>query len=142
MTQTHLPPQWRQRLLAIVNGHGWLQGTFFPEGMRFLAAWAQAEGGTAAWNPLNTTLHVSSGIVPWQSSPDYNSAGVCNYKKPTYGVMATAATLVNGFYDGILGDLQNGTKTAEQITNDRWDEIKTWGTNPQTIIDVLKTTAV
>jgi hypothetical protein len=130
MTNTHLPPNWRQRLLGIINGHGWLTGTFYPEGLRLLAAWATAEGGTAQWNPLNTTL-------PLPGSTSYNSAGVQNYPRATWGVCATGLTLTDGYYPGILGDLQNGTKTAEQIVTDRDAEFKKWGTNPQTILNVL-----
>lgn len=128
--QTHLPPQWRQRVLAIVNGHGWDTGQFAPESLRLLAAWAQAEGGNARWNPLNTTFRLPG-------STDYNSAGVQSYFRPTEGVCATALTLVNGHYNGILGDLQNGTKTAEQIVSDRAAQFETWGTNPDTIAAVL-----
>lgn len=130
MTNQHLPPQWRQRLLAIVNGHGWDTGQFAPESLRLLAAWAQAEGGNARWNPLNTTLKLAG-------STDYNSAGVQNYFRPTEGVCATGLTLVNGHYNGILGDLQNGTKTAEQIVSDRADQFLVWGTSPSTIAAVL-----
>ena len=130
MTQTHLPPNWRPRVLAIVNGHGWLQGTFYPEGMRLLYCWALAEGGTARWNPLNTTLKL------YLSTP-YNSAGVQDYVRPTEGVCATGLTLVNGYYNGILGDLQNGTKTAEQIVNDQAAQFDTWGTGATLLLRVL-----
>ena len=130
LMQTHLPPQWRQRLLAIVNGHGWLTGQFASESLRLLDAWQRAEGGTAQWNPLNTTYRLSG-------SWSYNSVGVQNYSRPTDGVCATGLTLVNGNYNGILGDLQNGTKTAEQIVTDRADQFRVWGTNPETILAVL-----
>lgn len=129
-TTNHLPPQWRQRVLAIINGHGWDTGNFYPEGMRLLAAWAQAEGGTARYNPLNCTLRLVG-------STPYNNAGVQNYFRPTEGCCATGLTLVNGNYNGILGDLQNGTKTAEEIVNDRRSQFQLWGTNPDTILAVL-----
>lgn len=128
--QTHLPPQWRQRVLAGINGHGWDTGSFYPEGMRLLDAWQRAEGGTARWNPLNTTLRLAG-------STDYNGTGVQNYFRPTEGCAATVLTLVNGNYNGILGDLQNGTKTAEQIVNDRASQFRTWGTDPSVILAVL-----
>lgn len=130
MADTHLPPQWRQRVLAGINGHGWDTGSFYPEGLRLLAAWAQAEGGTAKWNPLNTTYTL-------RSSTPYNTAGVQNYFRPTEGCCATVLTLVNGNYNGILGDLQNGVKTAEQIVNDRATEFSRWGTDPKVILAVL-----
>lgn len=127
----HLPPQWRQRVLAGINGHGWNNGTFYPEGLRLFDAWAQAEGGTARWNPLNCTLHLPG-------STNYNSVGVQNYLRATEGCAATVITLVNGNYNGILGDLQNGTKTAEEIVTDRSDQFRTWGTSPALILDVLE----
>lgn len=130
MAQTHLPPNWRQRVLGIVNAHGWLQGQFYPEGLRFFQAWAVAEGGTAKWNPLNTTYHL-------YGSTDYNPTGVQNYLRPVDGCCATGITLANGHYNGILGDLQNGTKTAEQIVYDRETEIQTWGTDPTAILRAL-----
>lgn len=136
MAQTHLPPQWDKRLLAILNSHGWDIGQFAPEALRLLAAWAQAEGGSAEWDPLNSELHVFSGTVPWQG-PDYNSAGVADYLKPTYGVMATAATLLNGNYNGIVGFLQSPQITAEEAVDKYRSQFQTWGTNPQTILDCL-----
>ena len=131
--QTHLPPQWQQRVLANINSHGWNTGSFAPEAVRLLTAWQAAEGGTATWNPLNTTLHIPG----WYTTPDYNSSGVVNYSKPDYGVMATVATLINGYYNSILGFLQNPQMTAEQAVNAYASEFRTWGTNPQTILDVL-----
>ena len=128
--QTHLPPQWQQRVLAGVNGHGWNTGQFYPEGIRLLNAWATAEGGTAKWNPLNTTYYLPG-------CTNYNTSGVKNYVRPTEGCCATVLTLVNGFYTGILGALQGGTATAEQIVEMHGDEFSTWGTNPTVILQVL-----
>lgn len=137
MTQTHLPPQWQQRVLANINSHGWDIGQFAHQAIRLLTAWQQAEGGLAEWNPLNTTLHIPG----WYATPDYNTTGVCNYTKPTYGVMATVATLINGSYNGILGFLQNPQVTAEDCVNAHTDEFRTWGTNPDVILQCLKTVA-
>lgn len=132
MSPTHLPPNWRQRLLAMLTGHGWLTGQFSPQALRLLTAWQQAEGGDASWNALNTTLKLPG-------SSGYNSAGVQNYPRPVDGCCATAMTLANGYYPGILGDLQTGVKTAEQIVTDRETEFRKWGTNPSVIASVLAT---
>ena len=115
-----------------MNGHGWDTGSFYPEGMRLLDAWQRAEGGTARWNPLNTTYKL------WNST-DYNQNDppVQNYFRPTEGCAATVLTLVNGYYNGILGDLQNGVKTAEQIVTDRRAQFQTWGTDPDVVLRVL-----
>jgi hypothetical protein len=129
---THLPPWWKQRLLAVLGAPRNRQN------LRFLEAQCRAEGGDAQWNPLNTTTHIIQDGVWWQEAEDYNSAKVSNFRKATLGVLATAATLLNGNYNGILGDLQAGKKTAEKMVADRRDEIKTWGTDPDLMLKVLK----
>lgn len=121
---SHLPLLWKFRLLRAVKGQG------ARENRRFLDAWAQAEGGTARFNPLNTT-------EDWPGATVYNSVGVKNYPSGGAGVAATAATLLNGHYTGLVSDLMLGEKKAERIVADRRDEISVWGTNPQTILDVL-----
>lgn len=120
----HLPLFWRFRLLRAVKASGRAQNR------RFLAAWQRAEGGNARYNPLNTT-------EPWAGATDYNSIGVKNYPSAAAGISATAATLLNGHYPGLLVDLRTASKTAEQIVADRADEIRVWGTNPDTIAAVL-----
>lgn len=129
----HLPPYWREHLLAVLGcKHN-------PEALRLLDVWARAEGGTARWNPLNTTLPLTGFTL----APDYNSAGVRNYAAPVAGVCATALTLISRNTDsklrfgGILADLQAGAKTAAQIVADRRDEFQTWGTNPDLMLKLL-----
>ena len=121
---THLPPYWRQHLLAVIGGHAG------AENLRLLDAWQHAEGGTAKWNPLNTTFSLPG-------STDYNTTGVKNFPKPVWGVCATALTLTNGYYPGILGSLQGGKLTAEQIVENNKGEFQIWGTNPQTVLAYL-----
>ena len=127
----HLPPQWRERLLALVNARGWSAGVFQSETLRLLDAWQRAEGGIAVWNPLNTTER-------YKGSTDYNGTGVQNYTKPTYGVIATVATLLNGNYNGILGALQGGTLTAEDTVSKNADQFRVWGTDPNLIRQLLR----
>ena len=133
-TTTHLPPYWAEHLIAVVGGHQ------DAEKLRFLHAWAQAEGGTAKWNPLNSTLSVP-GVT------EYNSAGVKNYPRAVWGVCATAMTLTGPtsgtlFYPKLLGHLQSaaGTYTAVQILNDCETEIAVWGTDVATIASILAAT--
>ena len=54
-----------------------------------LVSWMQAEGGSARFNPLNTTLKKPG-------ATDYNSVGVKNYKSFSQGVEATVETLNYG----------------------------------------------
>lgn len=61
-----------------------------------LVSWMQAEGGSAAYNPLNTTL-----LMP--GSTNYNSVGVQNYTSFRQGIEATAYTLNYGADRGLYG---------------------------------------
>ena len=120
----HLPFLWRFRLLRAIHARGVWQNR------KLLGAWAKAEGGKARYNPLNTT-------EPWPGATDYNSAHVKNYPTGAAGIAATAATLVNGHYAGIVADLRVGTKTARQIVADRSEEFNTWGTGASHILALL-----
>jgi hypothetical protein len=127
----HYPPNWRQRLLSMIAA------PITDQNLRFLRAWAMSEGGEAEWNPLNTTMPVYYFVAS-----DYNSAGVKNYTKATAGVCATVLTLIQGTFLPIVGQLQAGTHTAEQIVDACELQLRVWGTNPSVIRDVLKTLAV
>lgn len=137
-SQSHLPDKWIVRLcqlLEIIVTH---------QVTRFFEAWAKSEGGTAKWNPLNSTLALG-GTVNWTETADYNSVGVRNYKYGIVGIVATALTLQqrtasNALTFGtLLSNLRNGKLTAEQIVENSIANISLWGTNPDTILSVLKT---
>lgn len=86
----------------------------------FMRAWQRAEGGSAAYNPLNTT----------QGAPgatDYNSVHVRNYTSPQQGTAALAQTLTNGHYSRLLSMLRSGNASPQQMASDLPD-LKTWGT--------------
>ena len=121
----HYPIMWRFRLLRQIRGRGSSQNR------RLLAAWGRAEGGTARYNPLNTTQ-------PWPGATQYNADGVKNYRSGADGIRATAATLLNGRYPGLVADLRTGTLRAEDIVSRRRQELALWGTNPETILAVLR----
>lgn len=122
---THVPPNFATRLgvlLGIPMGSGaWTA---------LVPAWTLAEGSSAEWNPFDTEYELPGATL-------YNSAGVKNYPHPVAGICATALTIINGDYNGILGDLQGGKKTAAQIVQDNRVEFNTWGTNPDTILELL-----
>lgn len=137
VAQTHLPEKWIERLrsmLEIPQDH---------QTYRFFMAMQKAEGGTARWNPLNTVNHIhSQAHGDWQSSPDYNSTGVCNYNHPWQGIVATVDTFQQPTWVDLLKALRqakaSGT-TAEEIVNQFGSAIQQhWGTNPQTMLNVLK----
>jgi hypothetical protein len=72
-----------------------------PENKKFFYAWRAAEGGTAAFNPFNTTK--SS-----EGATNYNSIGVKNYVDGAHGADATIKTLLNSRYSGIVNALRGG----------------------------------
>ena len=76
-----------------------------PQNEQFLSAWKQADGGSAD-NPFNTTQGAPGATV-------FNSVGVKRYPSVSEGVDATAKTLTNGYYQGILDALASG-KDARQ----------------------------
>lgn len=61
-----------------------------------LVSWMQAEGGSADFNPLNTTLEMPG-------ATNYNSVGVKNYVSLDQGVKATARTLNYGADRNLYG---------------------------------------
>ena len=124
MNDTHYPPFWKERLLEVIGGH-----RADSESLRLLDAWSKAEGGTARWNPLNTTLSIFGATA-------YNAVGVKNYKRPIDGICATAMTLDNGYYPWILGGLQSNTKAHEVVRLHSFEFTK-WGTNPDNIARIL-----
>ena len=121
------PPNWKARLLAVLGAN-----PNYKQGVRLFTAWRMAEGGSAAWNPLNTMFQLNR-------STNYNTAGVQNYGHPIDGVCATALTLANGYYTGILGALQGGLLTAEQIVERHGRELDVWGTGAAHVAACLAT---
>lgn len=122
--QTHLPPHWRERLLAL------LLCPTSPANMQLLDAWQRAEGGHAQWNPLNTT-------EPMHGTTDYNSVGVKNYPTPVCGIAATALTLILAPYHSLWVDLQAGGYSARQLVERNEHAFNTWGTGASHILALL-----
>jgi hypothetical protein len=79
-------------------------GNMQPTGatVAFLQAWHRAEGGTAAFNWLNTTQ-------PAPGATDYNAVGVKNYPDYETGIAATVETLISDHpgYAEIVAGLQS-----------------------------------
>ncbi len=89
-----------------------------PQNAYAWVSWAQAEGGNAAFNPLNTTLE-------WPGATDYNSVHVKNYLTSDDGIKATAQTLKQQNFAHILNRLK--TSAAPRLTL-RAVEHSEWGT--------------
>jgi len=120
----HQPPLWKFRLLHAIHAKG------RTPNRQLLDVWERAEGSKADNNPLDTTQ-------PWPGATDYNSVGVKNYPSAAAGIAATAATLVNGHYNGLVADLRTSSKSAAQMIEDNRAEIQTWGTNPELMLQLL-----
>jgi hypothetical protein len=142
MADQHLPSHWKEKLCAVLSIGDWRNGVFPHQVMRYFEAQARAEGGTAKWNPLNTSEAVhSDDFGNWYETPDYNSIPVRNYKTQALGIMATALTYLAPKYAGLLDALRTADATgltAEQIVNAHKPEIRTWGTSPDLMLQVLK----
>jgi cell wall-associated NlpC family hydrolase len=103
-------PDWRERIL---HGVG-VKPT--QENLKFMSAWARAEGGGAANNPFNTTQPVAG-------ASNYNSIGVRNYRNVQEGIDATVNTITNGRYGNIIGALREGDdamKSAAALAASPW----------------------
>lgn len=99
-----------------------------PANTHALIAWENAEGGNwendAAFNPLNTTQ-------PMPGAGNTGSQGdIKVYNSWSQGLAATAKTLENGSYGGILSALHRGTN-AQAVANAV--AASPWGTNSFTV---------
>lgn len=86
------------------------------ENVRFLNAWAQAEGTKAGYNPLATTQGMAG-------ATNFNKVGVKNYASYGDGIAATVKTLRNGNYGNILAALANGNDAmaaARAVAGSKW----------------------
>lgn len=90
--------------------------------LRFLAAWAACEGGSASYNPLNTTYNVAGATT-------YNSAGVRNYQDRMMGLAATLLTLRLPYYAHLLQALRTPGLSAASIARRGARDMATWGTS-------------
>jgi hypothetical protein len=103
-------PGWQK---AILKGIG---APITKNNIKLLNAWARAEGGTASYNPLNTTQ-------PASGASNYNTVGVKNFRNPQQGAQATIKTLLNGYYPNIVDGLRNDAHpniTAQAIEKSPW----------------------
>ena len=82
----------------------------------YLYAWRQAEGGSAAFNPFNTTQKALG-------ATNYNKVGVKNYTSAQQGINATVKTLLNGRYSDIISSLKADaapSQTADALVASPW----------------------
>lgn len=101
----------------------------------FLRAWSQSEGCTAAFNPLATTLEVegfTDSKYFFNTFTAGNGSVMHVWKYPTWqvGVDATARTIQNGRYPGLLGAIRQGKSAMEMAYALK---ASPWGTGALTI---------
>lgn len=92
------------------------------ENLRALLAWQRAEGGRATYNPFNTT-QPAAGATWYNTFGPNGEFHVRNYPDAETGRHATATTLLNGRYPGILKALRagnNGVAVAAAIDASPW----------------------
>jgi hypothetical protein len=95
------------------------------------SAWTRAEGGTAAFNPFNTT-------EPWPGATDYNTALVKNYPTASAGIAATVKTLRNGYYPGLVRDFRKPyLLSARKLVTRNAAELDKWGTGAANVLRLL-----
>jgi hypothetical protein len=93
------------------------------ENLKFLYAWRQAEGGTAAWNPFNTTWSSGYTTTPYNCNAGYP---VKNYASKQDGIDATIKSLKQNYYTKIRNGLINNVGAYTLSTY--LDEFNLWGT--------------
>lgn len=120
-------PGWERRLLIALGSDA------RPEQVRFLRAWQRAEGGTAHFNPLNTTQ-------PVPGATRYNSVGVKNYPDELSGLAAHLLTLRLPYYARLCAALRSPTLRADEILDAGASGIRTWGTSVALVSSVLRST--
>lgn len=87
--------------------------------LRTLYAWRSAEGGTAAFNPFNTTQK-----MPDTTNYNCNKGNpVKNYSSAQNGIEATVKTLKNKYYPSMLTGLISESDISVYI-----NELRKWGT--------------
>lgn len=92
--------------------------------LRAVISWIQAEGGTATWNPLNTTKDAAG-------ASDYNWVGVKNYPSAAVGLTATVSTLLYGANKNLYGykEILTSLKESKPARNTLAAvEASMWGT--------------
>lgn len=112
-----IQPIDHQQVISILTSRNFPSSAVVP-----LTTWADYEGGTARYNPLNTTLRM-------MGSTNYNDVGVQNYISATQGADAIYRTLTNGLYDYVVTALSNGWPLELWNLPEIIAEINTWGTH-------------
>jgi hypothetical protein len=116
---------WETDLLAAI-------GNTHPsaETVAYLQGWHRAEGGTAAYNWLNTTQDAPGATLYNCLNADC-TIGVKNYPDYQAGIDAIAATLLNGRYPNTLAGLQSNAPVVDD------SEMALWGTGGGAVRDQL-----
>lgn len=113
---------WERQVLKAIGAPVTASNVFF------LARWHAAEQSAARNNPLNTTI-----AWPGATALPGNSAGVKSYPTPAAGATATARTLLNGNYTGIVAGLRSGRTPPTRLRDLVY--ASPWGTHTGITVD-------
>jgi hypothetical protein len=105
------PVQWAKDFLTKLGA------PVTPTNVQAIAAWEQAEGTKAAYNPLATTQGGYAGETR------FNSVGVKNFATYQDGIDANVKVITNGLYGNILTALQQGNSAmavAQAVASSPW----------------------
>jgi len=105
-----------------------------PRNTQVLVTMQQGEGGDGMSrnNPLNSTQG-----MPGSSSVQGNSAGVQTYQSYDQGVQATAKTLINGNFGGLVAGLQNDQPPSYYASGPGAQALQTWQGGSQTDVNLM-----
>ena len=105
------PVQWAKDFLTKLGA------PVTASNVQAIAAWEQAEGTKAAYNPLATTQGGYTGET------QFNRVGVKNFATYQDGIEANVKVITNGLYGNILAALQQGTSAmavAQAVASSPW----------------------
>jgi hypothetical protein len=105
------PVQWAKDFLTKLGA------PVTASNVQAIAAWEQAEGTKAAYNPLATTQGGYAGETR------FNSVGVKNFATYQDGIDANVKVITNGLYGNILTALQQGNNAmavAQAVASSPW----------------------
>lgn len=105
---------------AVLNSLG---APVTPNTLQICRDWQSYEGGSASWNPWNTTQWAPG-------ATEYNDAHVRNYPDEGTGIGATVSTLRNGYYPDVVRALVADLPESEWgLSPAILGQINTWGTH-------------
>lgn len=126
------PSAWDSFFVAVLQRLGMPVSS---RNLSVLGTMARGEGmATSSFNPLATTQ-------PAAGAGQFNSVGVRDYTSFDQGVEATAQTLMNGNYPGLLAGLQQSAPPSYYTSGEAAANLRTWQGGSSEDVNLLGGTA-